>query len=206
MWHLPAAIADPQRREISWQRCEVRYFPLPCHPHSPTVRIREYNDGDISAIAQLYYNTVHRINGRDDTPAQIEAWAPEIYPDCFWQGRFANYHVVVAEIASIDRSELAGFAELDPDTGHIDCFYVHHAWQGCGVGKAMKAQVEAIARSYELQRLYAEVSVTAMPFFLSQGFAIAAARSKHYRGETFAQFLMEKSPITPPRSRRILGG
>ena len=42
------------------------------------MEVRDYQEADISAISQLYYNTVHRVNACDYNRQQIEAWAPAI--------------------------------------------------------------------------------------------------------------------------------
>ena len=39
------------------------------------MRIRSYHSDDCQAILSLFYETVHRINRRDYTQEQIEAWA-----------------------------------------------------------------------------------------------------------------------------------
>ena len=91
--------------------------------------IRRVKRTDIPQISKLYYETVHRVNARDYSARQILAWAPRVYPDTFWQRRFRQYSVSVAEEDGV----VVGFAELDR-TGAIDCFYVHHARQHRGIG------------------------------------------------------------------------
>ena len=57
------------------------------------MRVRHVRRADIREIARLYYETVHRVNARDYGPEQIQAWAPRVYPDAFWQRRFRRYRV-----------------------------------------------------------------------------------------------------------------
>ncbi|ACK65419.1 GCN5-related N-acetyltransferase [Rippkaea orientalis PCC 8801] len=150
--------------------------------------VRTYQQEDIPQIAKLYYNTVHVINSQDYTPEQIQAWAPEIYPKSYWQKRFKKYQVYVVEIEGV----LAGFAELESN-GHIDCFYVHHQWQRKGVGKQLMKHLETEAKTLNIPYLFAEVSITAKPFFQRMGFVITEERQKDYRQVYFQQFLMKKS-------------
>ena len=82
------------------------------------MQIRPVKRADIPQIACLYFETVHRVNARDYGPEQIEAWAPRVYPDAFWQRRFRHYRVLVAE----DEGAVVGFVALAPK-GEIDCFY-----------------------------------------------------------------------------------
>ena len=37
---------------------------------------RKYNVEDARALADIYYHTIHHINRRDYSEAQINAWAP----------------------------------------------------------------------------------------------------------------------------------
>jgi putative acetyltransferase len=152
--------------------------------------IRAVQPSDLTEIARLFYETVHHVNAQDYTPEQIEAWAPEVYESSFWADRFQNYPVYVAE----EEGQVVGFAEFD--AGHIDCFYVHHQWQRCGVGSQLMAHIEADARSQNIPRLFSEVSVTARPFFERHGFCVEREHNRLHREVLFQQFLMEK-PLNP---------
>ena len=151
------------------------------------VLVRKSKKSDAAKIARLYHDTVHIINAQDYTKQQINAWAPKVYEAAFWRRRFQNYTVFVAEAAG----DVVGFAEFEI-TGHIDCFYVHHEWQGQGVGAQLLKHIEATARKKRIYRLFAEVSITAMPFFKKMGFCVVRRHKKFYRNCSFMQFFMEK--------------
>ncbi|MEA3274210.1 MAG: GNAT family N-acetyltransferase [Pseudomonadota bacterium] len=158
-----------------------------------TMHIRRVRSADAPQIARLYYETIHRVNARDYSPEQIRAWAPKIYPDAWWRRRFKDYQVWVAE----HDEEILGFAELE-STGHLDCFYVHHLWQGRGVGSALMARIDEEARRRRLPRLFADVSITALPFFLKLGFQVVRRQKRIYRNRAFRLFAMEKRPHRLP--------
>jgi putative acetyltransferase len=61
--------------------------------------IRDVKRADVPQIARLYYETVRRVNARDYSPEQIQAWAPRLYSDAFWRRRLHPYRVFVAEHA-----------------------------------------------------------------------------------------------------------
>jgi putative acetyltransferase len=158
------------------------------------VRVRRYKGTDIPQIARLYYETVHRINARDYSESRLLAWAPRIYPNAYWRQHFIRCLVFVA----VQDGEVAGFCELER-TGHIDCFYVHHRWQGRGVGSSLMRRVEREARSRGIVRLFADVSITARPFFRKAGFQVVRRQKKIYRNRCFRQFSMEKHLRPGPR-------
>jgi putative acetyltransferase len=150
---------------------------------------RLYHKSDIPQISRLYFDTVHKINAKDYSPKQIHAWAPEVYPNNFWQTRFHKYlSVIVAESGH----NITGFTELE-NNGHIDCFYVHAKYQSRGIGKALLHAIEKIAIENNIHCLYVEASITARPFFLSQGFHEREKAEKSYRGQLFTQYIMEKN-------------
>lgn len=149
--------------------------------------IRTYRKRDIAKISRLYYDTIHRVNCLDYTHEQIEAWAPSVPSDDFWQERFNRYFVYVAE----HDAQIVGFTELGT-TGHIDCFFVHHEWQRRGVGTLLMKRVERTAAVKRIPRLFAEVSVTARPFFLGLGFCVVREKTAVRDGVALQQYDMEK--------------
>lgn len=150
--------------------------------------VRAYRKADAEAIARLYRETVRAINARDYSPAQIAAWARPEQDAAWWRERLARYPAVfVAE----RRGEVAGFAETE-DSGHVDCLYVHHRHQGAGIGSALLAAVEARAKGRGIRRLFADVSLTAHPFFRAKGFTVLRKTASPHLGEIFELYEMEK--------------
>lgn len=149
--------------------------------------VRTHRNGDIPYISRLYYDTIHLVNCNDYSREQIEAWAPAVPEDSFWKVRFKNYNVYVAE----EDGHIVGFTELD-SVGHIDCFFVHYQWQRRGVGTRLMERVVSTAKKKRIARLYAEVSITARPFFAKLGFDVVKEKQVTRRGVELAQFSMEK--------------
>ena len=155
------------------------------------IRIREYCDSDIKNISTLFFETVHAVNSKDYNEKQIKAWAPQVYPDDYWRERWdENCRVIVAE----KDDQIVGFAEFR-SSGEVDCFYVHHQHQGIGVGTLMWSWIAKEAIRYNLDKLFADVSLTARPFFEAKGLKVVRAQTKQYGGEEFKQFYMEKKII-----------
>ena len=150
-------------------------------------QLRPFRPDDAPGLLTLFRDTIRRINCRDYNPVQIAAWASdEIEPDQ-WATSFVGRFVVVAE----DTDRLAGFAELETN-GHMDRFYVSADHQGQGIGRALMAAVVAEARRLGLGRLFVEVSITARPFFESQGFVVVTPQIVVCRGVEFVNYRMER--------------
>jgi putative acetyltransferase len=149
--------------------------------------VRTHRNGDIPDISRLYYDTIHRVNSGDYSREQVDAWAPAVPTASFWKERFKKYRVYVAE----EEGHVVGFTELDP-TGHIDCFFVHHEWQRRGVGAQLMDRVMKSAARTGTPRLFAEVSITAVPFFRRQGFVVVRENEAVRSNVKLKQFAMER--------------
>ena len=153
-----------------------------------TITTRRYQSSDARDLANIYYNTIHSINSRDYSSEQINAWAPSSSLELDgWKKKWAKLVPIVA----LAENTIVGFAEFELN-GHIDCFYVHHEFQGKGVGSALMAAIEEQARKEKISRIYAEVSITAKPFFEKRDFQILKEQRVAIRGCELTNFVMEK--------------
>jgi len=149
--------------------------------------VRPCRPADAPALLALFRDTIRRVNAPDYSPAQVRAWASDDIDPAAWAEKFAGRFAVVAEVAG----QPVGFTELEAD-GHVDRFYASADCQGRGVGKQLMAAVVAEARRLGVSRLFADVSVTARPFFERQGFRVIAPQVVTCRGEEFVNFRMER--------------
>lgn len=151
------------------------------------LEIRRFESGDEETLRTLFYYTVRKICINDYTDAQVSAWAPNIYVADDWNKKIAllNPFVVLLD------GQVVGYADLQPD-GYVDHFFCHWQHQGKGVGTALMQQLIAEGARNFNHRLYANVSLTAKPFFERHGFIVAKQQSVDIRGQTLTNFLMEK--------------
>jgi len=152
------------------------------------MEIRRYELGEEVAIWCVYFAATRESIARDYHPDLIERWAPNDRDMNDWAERLRHKNPFVAVV----EAQIIGMAEIEAD-GFIDNFYVHPRWQGRGTGKALLArlQCEAIKRGASL--IFADVSVTAKPFFLSQGFTVTSANFNVILGHSAPNFRMQKS-------------
>lgn len=152
------------------------------------ITIRYYQPSDAKALASIYYYTIHNINVRDYSIDQIEAWAPtsSLAPEG-WEKKWDILVPLVVEIGNT----IVGFVEFEPN-GHIDCFYVHHEYQGIGIGSELMRAIETLAKQQTIIRIYAEVSITAKPFFEKNNFKVVKEQNVMIRGSQLTNYMMEK--------------
>lgn len=152
------------------------------------LKIRVYQEADAPVLAELYYQTIHQINRQDYSAEQVNAWAPEASRQADkWREKWKK----LAPMVAVMGDKIVGFAEFESN-GHIDCFYCHHDYQGCGVGSALMAEIEKRAGESGVERIYAEVSTTAKRFFEAKGFVVVKAQEVNLRGVKLTNFVMEK--------------
>jgi putative acetyltransferase len=150
------------------------------------IRLAQFSDAP--TLMRLLYDTVHRVNCKDYSLEQINAWAPALSELGCWQPQFLSQWTFVAE----EGSKIVGFCELEQD-GHIGCFYGHYQHQRQGVGSSLLQHVEAIALQQGCDRLYTEASITARPFFEHWGFQVIQAQEVERHGVLLRNYMMEKS-------------
>jgi len=123
------------------------------------MKIRTYEISDTQKIVKLFYDTVHEVNIRDYTTAQVDAWAPADTDIQNWMQSLSSKFTFVAE----EGDTIAGFGELEIN-GHIDRFYCHKDFQRQGVGKLILTQIESKAQDFGIKKLFTEASITARAF------------------------------------------
>jgi putative acetyltransferase len=153
------------------------------------IKVRRYQSEDLQDIVKLFYNTVHTVNAKDYNKDQLDVWAPvDLLHDCTaWKIKLEKSKPFVVLI----NDKIVGFSEFESN-GHIDCFYVHHEFQGMGVGSALIQAIFEEAQIKSISCIYSEVSITAKPFFEAQGFATIEQQNVIVRGIEFINFKMEK--------------
>ena len=127
-----------------------------------TLRVRKYQEKDAGDLSKIYYNTIHQICKSNYNEEQLNAWAPSDLVEYYsgWKEKLAKIKPLIATIGK----QIVGFAEFE-ENGHIDCFYVHHQFQGKKIGSKLIEEIEKIAKQKNISKIYAEVSITAKPFF-----------------------------------------
>ena len=151
------------------------------------ISVRNYRPEDAQALAEIYFNTIHRINIKDYTQEQVDVWAPESsLEEEGWKKKFLRTNPIVAVVGD----KVVGFAEFEPN-GHIDCFYCHHEWIGKGVGFTLMSEIFRRANNSDIDRIFSEVSITAKPFFEKHGFRVVTEQTIIRKGIKLTNFKME---------------
>ncbi len=156
--------------------------------------LRNYQTSDLSALAQLFYDTVHTVNARDYTPEQLDAWAAGSIDWEAWD-RSLQEHV---SLVAVDQGILVGFGDIDP-TGYLDRLYVHKDRQGQGIGSALCRCLEAAVPG----TIVTHASITAKPFFEKRGYRILREQQVCRQGILLTNYVMEKPGRNRPATEAL---
>lgn len=149
--------------------------------------IRRYSPKDISQIIKLFYDTVHTVNLKDYSRAEVEAWAPQGIDKEEWNQRLLENFTIVAE----QEETIIGFASL-AYKGIYDLLYVHKDYQRQGIATALTNIIESEAVLSGINELIADVSITAKPFFVKRGYEVICKQIVERRGQLLTNYKMRK--------------
>ena len=147
------------------------------------MRIRLYRPSDCGAMAALFYDTVHKVNAADYTPAQLDAWASGQVDLAAWDRSFREHYSLVAE----ENGVLLGFGDITLK-GYLDRLYVQSGHQRQGVATALCDRLEQAVKG----AITTHASITARPFFEKRGYAVVRRQQVERRGVLLTNFVMEK--------------
>ena len=151
------------------------------------ITIRPATIADCDLIRTLFYETITTINVKDYTEAQIKMWSSGVDNRDKWLEKITDQFFYVA----IYNATIVGFASVT-DQGYLDYMFVHKDYQARGIASQLIASVEDKARSLDLSEIYAEVSITARPFFTARGYATSKQYVKMVNGVAFDDAVMVK--------------
>ncbi len=149
--------------------------------------IRSYQPGDHIAIADIFVAAVHEIASKVYTEEQCLAWSAREPNYAHWEKRCA----AKCPFVSVAEERIAGFLELDPD-GHIDCAYIHPAYQHRGLMSALVRHALDLSFAKNLPRVYVEASLCAKPMFEKLGFRTLGENWVAIKGVFLLNYKMEK--------------
>jgi putative acetyltransferase len=151
------------------------------------VHIRSFREGDAPVLRAVFYSSVHKLARKHYNREQRQAWAPDTYDAAQWSERLRGNQPLVAEMDGC----VAGFADVQP-SGYIDHFFVASAFAGRGVARALMARIHEDAVRRGITHLFADVSLTAEPFFAKHGFIVEGRQRVEMRGVVLANARMRK--------------
>lgn len=156
---------------------------------TPIYEIRQVTEQDIPEMQELFHDTVLHVNSKDYTKEETEDWASCGNSVEHWKELLTG-HEYVAAVSKAGR--IIGFTSMNAE-GYMHSMFVHKAWQRKGVAKQLLSEAEKMARGYGVQRIWAEVSITARPFFERHGYKVVKLQKARANRLYLTNHVMEKA-------------
>ena len=151
------------------------------------VTIRPYRSADLPALARLFGETVRRVNSRDYTPAETEAWAAGERELLERDGWFRRLYTLAAE----EDGQILGYGSVD-GTGYLDHLFVRWDCQRRGIAAALCDALEGRCRELGLDAVTVHASRTALGFFLHRGYTVEREQQVPLRGQMLTNYAMRR--------------
>lgn len=155
------------------------------------MEIRRYRDDDINRVVSLFYETVHRVNARDYSQEQLNAWASMDERESrmeSWAISLKQNITYVAELSGI----LMGFADMTHE-GYLDRLYIHKDFQGRGIASVLVRRLEMEGERLGLSSIETDASITARSFFERRGYELLQAQTVKRGDVQLTNYKMKKS-------------
>lgn len=144
--------------------------------------IRRYTEDDLTAVCELFYETIHSVNAKDYSPRQLFAWARDKNSLRARREDLLQQKTFVAEAGG----KTVGFGSIDKN-GCLDLLYVHKDFQRSGIATAL---CDVLERGFSELKTYA--SVTAKPFFERRGYTVIKRQEVERLGVRLVNYEMRK--------------
>lgn len=151
------------------------------------MNIRKYKSEDCREMAKLFYDTVHKVNIKDYSKAQVNVWATGNIDISSWDKSFLDHNTIIAE----ENGVIVGFGDMDSN-GYLDRLYVHKDHQGKGIATWIVHILESKAGTANISSFTTHASITAKPFFEKCGYKAISKNRVVRDGVELINFMMKK--------------
>ena len=153
--------------------CEMTISALP-------FQLRPGRPDDALAILEVQRSAIRQTAVSAYSPAIIDEWAPAVIVrervETFQ--RWIEHGEELIVVAIEPAGQIIGFGSIVPANSELRAVYVDAAYGGQGVGRALLARLEELARDAGLAELRMDASINAVPFYQANGF-ISLERGEH---------------------------
>jgi putative acetyltransferase len=134
------------------------------------ITLREMRPEDARRFLEIHHAAVRGVAAKDYPASVVEAWARPI-TDQMIERFLANRDGEVRLLAEID-GEPVGIGAIVVNSSELRACYVAPDAVRRGVGSALVAEIERIARVHRLDHLQLESSTTAEAFYSALGYHV----------------------------------
>lgn len=154
---------------------------------------REARDADVSALAELFRQSVEQLGPTRYSPEQVRTWAS--FAD---EPAFRDFIMIPTTLVAESEQNVLGFCGVvlprASNAGHIASLYVAGRVGRLGLGSRLLAAAMDRGRAAGCEAFHAEASEFSLPVFLRRGFILSHVEEVERRGVPFRRYVVRKSP------------
>jgi len=140
------------------------------------VAVRKMRTTEARRFLEIHHAAVRGIAAKDYAPAVVDAWASPLTEDAI-ERFLINRDQELRLIAELN-GEPVGIGAIVINNSELRACYVLPSATRQGVGSALVAEIERIAREHQLDHLQLLSSITAEPFYSALGYTVEG-RGEH---------------------------
>lgn len=170
---------------------------LPSDSILPRFRVVPYQKQYAAQISLLFHLAVQGISSRHYSDAQLKAWSYQPRSSRYWHLRLSRSQTWVvldfAPIKPLAAPLCCGFINVEThyfSRGYIDSLYLHPAYQGKGLARALFATAKKWAKQQGYPELTVDASYLSRPLFESGGFELCYKSYQPKSGQMLPGFFM----------------
>ncbi len=129
--------------------------------------IRKAKLADLNEVRNLFEHTIIHTCKQDYTDQQLRVWKSASQQIDKWKTALKEEYFIVTEHSN----KIVGFSSLK-NGNYLNLMYVHKDFIRLGIANMMFAHLKEKSRSLGHDKLTADVSTTARPFFEKKGFKV----------------------------------
>jgi putative acetyltransferase len=133
-----------------------------------SVAVREMRPEDARAFLEIHHAAIRGLAAKDYPCSVIDVWARPV-TDAVFERFLTNRDQEIRLMADVDEHPV-GIGALVVATAELRACYVSPSAVRRGVGSAIVAYIEHLARDHGLDHLHLESSITAEPFYAALGY------------------------------------
>lgn len=141
---------------------------------------------DLKVIQNLFVETINQTCKQDYSKAQLKVWLKSIENKDRWFNAINDQYFLLAE----KEQQLLGFGSLKLNN-YVDFLYTSPKAQQQGIAKGILKELIKKANKAKQNKVTSDVSITAKPFFLKQGFKVLKTNKNMVHDQILINYKME---------------
>ncbi len=151
------------------------------------IKFRQAKFDDLEEMQELFVETIKSTCQNDYNKKQIEVWVSSVKNKERWKSILANQYFLIAEI----NRKIVGYGSLD-NGNYVDFMYIHKDFIRKGIANLIFEKLKTKSLELGFDKLTADVSKTALPFFKTKGFKVIRENKNIINGVEIINYCMSQ--------------